>query len=105
MLSVLHPGTESRRRHGLAALLALCLFAGGCAASGALHRASDAERQQDYDLAVVEYAKALRLRPEDANTRAALERSKLRASQEHFLRGRRLTATGKLDQALVEYQV
>ena len=104
MLSVLHPGTKSRH-HGLAALLGLCLFAGGCAASGALRRGSDAEHRQDYDLAVVEYAKALRLRPDDGNTRAALERSKLRASQDHFSRGRRLAATGKFDQALVEYQV
>ena len=104
MLSVLHPGTEPRR-HGIAALLALCLFAGGCAASSALRRGSDAEHRQDYDLAVVEYAKALRLRPDDGNTRAALERSKLRASQDHFSRGRRLAASGKFDQALVEYQV
>ena len=104
MLSRPHPGTEPRR-HGIAAWLALCLVAGGCAASGALHRGSDAEHRQDYDLAVVEYAKALRLRPDDANTRVALERSKLRASQDHFTRGRRLAATGKFDQALVEYQV
>ena len=104
MLSVLHPGTEPRR-HGIAALLVLCLFAGGCAAASALRRGSDAEHRQDYDLAVVEYAKALRLRPDDGNTRAALERSKLRASQDHFSRGRRFAATGKFDQALVEYQV
>src|SRR5450631_2633907 len=81
MLSLLHPGTEPRR-HGIAVWLALCLVAGGCAASGALHRGSDAEHRQDYDLAVVEYAKAVRLRPDDANTRAALERSKMRASQD-----------------------
>jgi general secretion pathway protein D len=105
MLSLLHPGTESRRRPGIAALLALCLLAGGCAASGALHRGVDAEQRQDYDLAVVEYARSLRLRPEDGNTRAALERAKLRASQNHFDRGRRLAATGKFDQALVEYQI
>ena len=105
MLSVLHPGTESSRRYGAAALVAVCLLAGGCAASGALHRASDAEHRQDFDLAVVEYAKALRLRPDDSNTRAALERSKLRASQDHFSRGRRFAASGKFDQALVEYQV
>jgi general secretion pathway protein D len=103
MLSPLHPGI-SRRRDGVAALLALCLSA-GCATSGAMHRANEAERRQDYDLAVVEYAKALRLKPDDPNTRAALERSKLLASQNHFNRGRRLAATGKFDQALVEYQV
>jgi general secretion pathway protein D len=104
MLSVLHPVTESPRR-GTAVLLALCLLAGGCAASSAFHRADQAEQRQDFDLAVVEYAKALRLNPEDRNTRAALERSKLKASQDHFNRARRLAATGKFDQALVEYQV
>src|SRR5215212_1227778 len=104
MLSLHHPETEFGR-HGIAACLALCLFSAGCAASGALRRGSEAEHRQDYDLAVVEYAKAVRLRPDDGNTRAALERSKLRASQDHFSRGRRLAATGKFDQALVEYQV
>ncbi|MGH7486669.1 MAG: hypothetical protein ACREMY_13880, partial [bacterium] len=86
-------------------MLALCLFASGCAAAGALRRGSAAEHRQDYDLAVVEYTKSLRLRPDDAHTRAALERAKLRASEDHFSRGRRLAATGKFDQALVEYQV
>jgi general secretion pathway protein D len=105
MLSLPHPGTESRRHGAAAALLAVCLFTAGCATSGALHRANAAEHQQEYDLAVVEYTKALREHPEDANTRAALERSKLRASQDHFVRGRRLAAVGKFDQALIEYEV
>src|SRR3954469_6734921 len=105
MLSLLHPGTEPRRRRRMAAVLALCLLAGGCAASDALRRGSEAEHRRDYDLAVVEYTKSLRLRPDDANTRAALDRAKLRASNEHFTRGRRLADTGKFDQALVEYQL
>src|SRR4051795_6590330 len=104
MLSLLHPGTEPRRS-GLAVIVALCLLAGGCASSGVLKRAVDAEQREDYDLAVVEYTKSLRLRPADANTRAALDRAKLRASDEHFNRGRRFAAIGKYDQALVEYQV
>src|SRR4051794_40316689 len=104
MLSLLHPGTEPRRS-GLAVIVALCLLAGGCASSGVLKRASDAEQREDFDLAVVKYTKALRLRPEDANTRAALERAKLRASNDHFNRARRFAAIGKFDQALVEYQV
>src|SRR3954464_5334807 len=104
MLSLLHPGTEPRRS-GLALVVALCLLAGGCAGSGVLKRAGDAEQREDFDLAVVEYTKAVRLRPEDANTRAGLERAKLRASIDHFNRGRRFAAIGKFDQALVEYQV
>jgi general secretion pathway protein D len=91
-------------RCAAAAVLALCLFAGACAASSALRRGSEAERRRDYDFAVVEYTKALRLHPDNTNARLALERAKLRASEDHFNRGRRLAATGKLDQALVEYE-
>ena len=65
----------------------------------------DAERLQDYDLAVVEYTKALKLKPNDIGVRLGLDRAKLRASEEHFQRGRRLAADGKLEEALVEYQL
>jgi general secretion pathway protein D len=98
------PDSTYACRCGAAALLVLCLFAGACAASSALRRGRDAERRQDFDFAVVEYTKALRLRPDDASTRLALERAKLRASQEHFNKGRRFAAAGKLDQALVEFE-
>ena len=105
MLSVPHLASEVRRNHPVAALVVVCLLAGGCAASGALRRGTDAERRQDYDLAVVEYTKAVRLRPDDSDARMALERSKLRASQDHFSRGRRFAAAGKFDQALSEYEL
>src|SRR5204862_5173447 len=105
MLSVRPHVPELLRRHGPAVMALVCLFAGGCAATGALRRGETAEHRQDYDLAVVEYTKALRLRPDDAEPRLALDRAKVRASQDHFMRGRRLSATGKLDQALVEYEL
>ena len=89
----------------MAVLLVACLIAAGCAGSSALRRGQNAERRQEYDFAVVEYDKAVRLRPDDTNARVGLERAKLRASQDHFMRGRRFTAIGKLDQALVEYEV
>jgi general secretion pathway protein D len=83
----------------------VCLLAAGCATSSALQHGRDAERLQDYDRAVVEYTKALRLHPDDQDTRLALDRARLRASQNHFVRGHRFAETGKLDQALVEYEV
>jgi tetratricopeptide (TPR) repeat protein len=86
-------------------LAVVCLFAAGCAATGALNRGRSAELRQDYDIAVVEYTKAVRLRPNDSDARLALERAKLRAAQDHFMRGRRLAATGKLDRALVEFEL
>jgi general secretion pathway protein D len=91
------------RRPG--ALLLACVLAGGCAASTATRHGLDAEQVRDYDRAVAEYTKALRLHPGDSAVRSALERAKLRASQEHFQRGRRLAATGKFEDALVEYQL
>jgi general secretion pathway protein D len=86
-------------------LLILTLGVGGCAASGALRHGQAAEQAQDYDLAVVEYTKAVRLKPSNTTARLALDRAKVRASSDHFNKGRRLSATGKYDEALVEYQL
>jgi len=103
MLSLLPPDRSARGN--AAAYLLVCLLAAGCASSAAVRHGRDAERRQDYDRAVIEYTKALRPHPDDANTRLALDRARLRASQDHFMRGRRFASTGKLDQALVEYEV
>jgi general secretion pathway protein D len=88
-------------------MIALCLasLAAGCAAGGALRAARLAESQQDFDRAVVEYTKALRARPNDRTLRASLEQAKLRAAQDHFTRARRLASIGKLEEALIEYQL
>jgi general secretion pathway protein D len=94
-----------RTRGALAAALLLCVLGAGCAASAALRNGRDAELRQNYDLAVVEFTKALRLKPDSSEARAGLERAKLRASQEHFSRARRLAATGKLEEALAEYEI
>ena len=88
-------------------ILVLCLavLATGCAAHTAQRNARLAESQQDFDRAVVEYTKLLRARPNDRSVRAALEQVKLRASQAHFTTARRLSSVGKLEEALVEYQI
>jgi general secretion pathway protein D len=85
-------------------LLAAVVVA-GCATSSALRQARAAEQRQDYDLAVIAYTKVLRARPDDREVRASLQRARLRAAQDHFARGRRLAAVGKLEEALVEYQL
>ena len=64
-----------------------------------------AERFQDYDRAVVEYTKAVRAKPDDRSARLALERARLRASQNHYFRGQRLAAAERHEEALVEYQL
>jgi general secretion pathway protein D len=77
----------------------------GCASSGAIRAAQQAERIEDYDRAVVEYTRAVRESPNDRNARLALDRAKLRASLDHFNRGRRLAVGGRLEEALVELQM
>ncbi len=103
MLSVQAVGTS--RRFQVAAGLLLCVVAAGCATSAALRHGADAERRQDYDSAVVEYTKAVRQKPDDLTARKGLDRAKIHASQDHWNKGRRLNATGKLDLALAEYEL
>jgi general secretion pathway protein D len=83
--------------------VALAIALSGCATSSPSHLGREAEFNQDYDRAVVEYTKALRLKPDDADARAGLERTRVRASEVHLQRARRLSNLGKLDEALVEY--
>ncbi|MEO8257098.1 MAG: hypothetical protein ABI868_07100 [Acidobacteriota bacterium] len=99
----MHPLAD---RFGFAGtVVVVCLMVSGCAASSATRHGRDAERLQDYDLAVVEYGKALKLKPGDVAVRLGLDRARLRASEQHFQRGRRLAATGKLEESLVEYEL
>ena len=97
----------SLRTDRLAALgLAVALAAlSGCATTGSLRTGLAAERADDYDRAVVEYQKVLRLHPDDYNARLALKRAKLRASFDHDQRARRLAGAGQLEEALVELQI
>jgi general secretion pathway protein D len=89
----------------LAALGLLALASAMGCASGAVGRARVAEQQQDYDRAVVEYTQALKEHPADKEARLALDRARVRASQQHFQRGRRLEAVGRYEEALLELQV
>jgi general secretion pathway protein D len=89
----------------LATLALAALVVAGCATTSAMRKGRDAEQTNDYDRAVVQYTQALKQKPDNLDARVSLERAKLRASESHFNRGRRLSATGKLEEALVEYQI
>ena len=100
------PNSPSALRGRLALLAVSLAVAVSCASSaGTIRAAQMAESTQNYDRAVAEYTKALREDPQNKMAREGLERAKLRASQDHFTSARRLAATGKLEQALVEYQL
>lgn len=89
----------------LVPLLALTLTLAGCASGAAMRSGQLAEREQDYDRAVVAYTRVLEANPDDRAARQALDRAKLRAAQDHFARGRRLDASGRFEEALMELQM
>lgn len=86
-------------------VLALSIALSGCATAAALRTGQQAETLQDYDRAVVEYTKVLRKDPENRDARQGLERVKTRGALDHYARGRRYEAVGRLDQALIELQI
>jgi general secretion pathway protein D len=89
----------------LALLIAGTLVSCASSTGGSLRVARSAESTQNYDIAVAEYTKLLRENPDSQDARQGLERARLRASQDHFTKARRLASTGNLEEALVEYQL
>jgi general secretion pathway protein D len=83
----------------------LAFTVAGCATSAALRAGQRAESLQEFDRAVVEYTKVLRDKPDNRDARQGLERTKTRAALEHLTRGRRYENSGRLDEALVEFQL
>jgi hypothetical protein len=82
------------------AVLTLTATFSGCITSAALRDARRAEERQDYDLAVVEYTRALQRDPDSVSARTGLQRARLRASQDHFTRARRNVANRRLEEAV-----
>ncbi|MGH8636603.1 MAG: hypothetical protein ACREUZ_05645, partial [Burkholderiales bacterium] len=91
------------RRASAIALVVLALA--GCAGSGPLRVGERAERRGDYDRAVVAYTNALRADPDNRHARHALERVRIRASEEHYFRGRRLATAERYEEAAIELQL
>ena len=86
--------------------LALLLIAtASCATSNALRSGQIAEREQNYDAAVVAYTRAIQENPRNRDAQLSLERARLRAAQHHYSEGRRLSQNGEWESALSEYQV
>lgn len=86
-------------------VIALIAFSGACATANAFKRGEQAERRQDYDVAIVEYNNVLRKDPDNRDAKLSLERAKMRASVDHFQRARRFAAAENLEQALIEYEL
>jgi general secretion pathway protein D len=73
-------------------------------ASSLYNQGRDAEARQDYETAYADYAEAYKLKPSDVRYRAAAERGKFLAAASHVHRGQILRDSGKLQDALAEFQ-
>jgi general secretion pathway protein D len=100
------PIRRAERVRSLAVWPALAgMLLAGCATSSAYRAGQRAENAQDYDRAVVEYTKTVRANPDNRTAQLALDRARVRASQDHYFRGRRLQATERFEEALAEFQL
>ena len=88
----------------LAGTLALVVTTAGCVGARAYQQAQDEEQLGHYDLAVMQYAKALELDPLSSQYKAALARARVKASQFHFEKGKRYRQSGRFDLAVVELE-
>jgi general secretion pathway protein D len=68
------------------------------------NKGRDAEQRQDYERAFEYYQAAYRQKPKDLRYRTAYEHTKFLASAAHVHRGQLLRDSGKLDEAVVEFQ-
>lgn len=84
--------------------MAVAVLAAGCAAQRAYRRAEVESRRENWDQAVLGYSKALALDPGNTRYGVALERAKLKASAQHFEKGKRYASSGQWDLAVAEFQ-
>jgi general secretion pathway protein D len=83
----------------------LALLLAACATSSAFRAGERAERQKDYDQAVLEYSRALQQSPNDERCRESLRRARLRAANEHARVGRLLSSRNLLKEAVDEFRL
>lgn len=90
-------------RHRLLPLALLAILL-GCSGYRGARQAKLAEQQGDWDQAVIQYLDLVDEHPENVSYRTGLLRAKVKASQMHFERAKRLHVAGALDRALEEYR-
>ncbi|MCB1037468.1 MAG: hypothetical protein KDD47_26795, partial [Acidobacteria bacterium] len=93
-----------RKPLGLGALILVVTSLAGCSSYQSFRKAELAAQQEDWDQAVLYYMEAVEREPDNLGYRSALLRTKIRASQDHFKKGKQYHEAGVLQRAMVEYQ-
>lgn len=82
----------------------LIVAAAGCAAQSAYRDAELDAKRENWDRAVLGYSKALALDPGNTRYNVALARAKLKASAQHFEKGKRYAVSSQWELAVAEFQ-
>ncbi|HEY8021171.1 MAG TPA: secretin N-terminal domain-containing protein, partial [Thermoanaerobaculia bacterium] len=82
----------------------LLAAAAGCASYHSARQAEIATQEGKWDEAVLQYIKALETDPDNIGYQANLLRAKIKASQEHFEKGKQYRAAGVIERAMIEYE-
>lgn len=95
---------HGNRKATAAALMLAVAFSVGCAAQRAYRDAERDARRENWDAAVLGYSKAAALDPGNTRYGVALERAKLKASAQHFQKGKRYALGQQWELAAAEFQ-
>src|SRR5712691_9474069 len=101
------PCSKGRERMKSLKFLGLVLLAAGasfCAGSQAFREAREEETLQHWDVAVLKYSRATALDPHNNRYKIALQKTKIKASQFHFEKGKVYRASGRPELAVVELE-
>lgn len=85
----------NRHLKNIAVLLTFVLLLSSCAGHNAYQKAQQAAEAKNWDVAVIEYEKALEIDPDNNQYRISLDRARREASREHFERGKTYRATAQ----------
>lgn len=86
-------------------IVLLVFFLAGCAATKAYKRGVQAEREGDWDQAVLYYSEALKLSPDNLAYRLSLETARRQASKVHLNRAKQMMQEENVEQAMVEFRL
>ncbi len=86
-------------------IVLLVFFLAGCAATKAYKRGVQAERDGDWDQAVLYYSEALKLDPSNIGYRLSLETARRQASKVHLNRAKQMMEEDNVEQAMVEFRL
>jgi len=97
-------GIVRRRAALIAAAVILPLVLAGCAASGMYRQGKKSFDLEEWDDAVLAFAKASALKPEALRYKISLQKAKQKASIHHFDKAKKYLVTDQLDLAIGELQ-